>query len=785
VKKILVVDDELGVSRVIRNRLLSTGKYAVDCALNGYEASSRMLESRYDCIFLDIMLPGIDGIEICRNLRRHPETSSIPIIITTGLADEATVKEAIKAGASDYIIKPFNNRIILEKANKWIKSSSDNVQKISHKNTTSLSGNDRNRWITATVKTASKDPVLGKLKIKRQSEKAYDGESLLEKYGRDLTREAREGKLGPFIGRRKEILQIIQTLARLSKNNPVLVGEAGVGKTAIVEALAVQITQDKDPHVVNGERIIELNMGTLVGGTKYRGEFEERLEKIIKEAKSHPEMIIFIDELHTVVGAGVAGGNLDAANIMKPALARGDIRCIGATTIKEYQRFIEKDSALERRFEKIIINEPSRDDTIEMLKGLKSKIEEHHGVRIRNQALEVAVDLSIKFDSDHRLPDKAIDLVDKAGARAQIPKLKMTDDVDTTKMIPDNDEGGTDTYGEITELSITKVLSEKIDVPLEIITGYLDGVQKSHLLELEEAIKMSLIGQDGVVSQVCGRLLMAHADLNKRQGPLAVFLFIGPGGVGKTELAKLITEFLLGDKSDIIQIDMSEYTEEHSVAKLIGSPPGYIGHDEEGQLTSKLKTKRYSVVLLDEIEKAHPKVFDFFLQLFDDGRLTDSKGHTVDAKNAIFIMTSNILTDKRIGFTPQETEQTNTAVVDKLNKHFRPEFINRLDEVVVFRSLDEKDLRKILRPMIDEIVENLKRRYRVALEVEKEAEEFLAREGYDPQKGVRKLHRVVEHYLQTPLSRLLLNGSIRGHTCWKVGRGIQGLSIVPYKKLNR
>lgn len=781
-KKILVVDDELGVSRVIRNRLLSTGEYAVDCVLNGYEAASRMLESRYDCIFLDIMLPGIDGIEICRNLRRHPETSSIPVIITTGLADEATVKEAIKAGASDYIIKPFNNRMILEKANKWIKSSGGNVQKISPKNTTSLSGSDRNRWITATEKPVSKDPLLGKLKIKRQSEKVYNGESLLEKYGRDLTREAREGKLGPFIGRRKEILQMIQTLARLSKNNPVLVGEAGVGKTAIVEALAVQITQGKDPHVVNGERIIELNMGTLVGGTKYRGEFEERLEKIIKEAQSHPEVIIFIDELHTVVGAGVAGGSLDAANIMKPALAHGDIRCIGATTIKEYQRFIEKDPALERRFEKIIINEPSRDDTIEILKGLKSKMEEHHGVRIRNQALEVAVDLSIKFDPDHRLPDKAIDLVDKAGARTQIPELRMTGDVDTTKMIPDDDERGTDTYGKITELAITKVLSEKIDVPFEVITGYLEGVQKSHLLELEKAIKKSLIGQDGAVSQVCERLLMAHANLNKRQGPLAVFLFVGPGGVGKTELAKLIAEFLLGDKSDIIRIDMSEYTEEHSVAKLIGSPPGYVGHDEEGQLTGKLRTKRYSVVLLDEIEKAHPKVFDLFLQLFDDGRLTDSKGRTIDAKNAIFIMTSNISTDKRIGFTTQETEQTNTVVVDKLDKHFRPEFINRLDEVVVFRPLDEKDVRKILRPMIDEIAKKLKRRYRITLEVEKEVEEFLARTGYDPQKGVRELRRVVERYLQTPLSRLLLNGSIRGHTRWRVGRGIQGVTIVPYKK---
>jgi len=770
-KKILVVDDEPVVSRLIKNRLLSTKEYEVDCALTGYEATGKVLENRYDCIFLDIMLPDINGIEVCRNFRGNPETSSIPVIITTGLADEATVKKAIEAGASDYVVKPFNNRIILEKANKWIKNTNNNIQTASRKNTAG--------------KQFEKDSVSRRLKIKKQPESIYEGESLLEKYGRDLTGEAREGKLGPFIGRRRELLQVIQTLARLSKNNPVLVGEAGVGKTATVHALAMQIIEGKDTHVIDGQKIIELNMGALVGGTKYRGEFEERLEKIIKEVRSRPEVIIFIDELHTVVGAGLAGGSLDAANIMKPALARGDIRCIGATTAKEYQRFIEKDSALERRFEKIIINEPSRDEAIEILKGLKSKMEKHHKARINDRALEAAVDLSIKFDSDHRLPDKAIDLVDKAGAQTRIPELGAMDNVDKKRMTPDDNNKCIDTCLEVTELAIAKVLSEKVEVPLEVIAGYLEDVRKSRLSELEETIKKGLVGQDEAVSQVCERLLMAHANISKRKKPLAVFLFVGPSGVGKTELAKLIAESLIKDESGLIRIDMSEYSEEHSIAKLVGSPPGYVGYDEEGQLTGKLKTKRYSVILLDEVDKAHPKVFDLLLQLFDDGRLTDSKGWTVDARNAIFIMTCNISPDKKIGFTSRGNGLNKTAVVNELVKHFRLEFINRLDEVVVFRPLDKKSVRKILRRMIDEISEDLKRQYKITLEIEKEAEKFLAEKGYDPQNGVRELHRIVERYLQIPLSRLFINGSIRENTHWRVCHGIRGITIVPYKKRNR
>jgi ATP-dependent Clp protease ATP-binding subunit ClpC len=535
-------------------------------------------------------------------------------------------------------------------------------------------------------------------RVHHAGEVAEEGTLFLDRYGRDLTREARDGKLGPFIGRRNELLQMIQTLARRSKNNPVLVGEAGVGKTAIVEALAIRVAEGKDPEVLAGKRIVELNIGALVGGTKYRGEFEERLTRIIEEVRTHPEVILFIDELHTVVGAGRAEGSIDAANLMKPALARGDLRCIGATTIAEYRRYIEADAALERRFEKVIVNEPTPEETLEILKGLRPKWEEHHHVRITDRALEAAVSLSIRFDGDHHLPDKAIDLVDKAGARARIPILSMSPDM--------RGAGEAASAQEVTELIIAQVLSEKIGVPLEVITGYLEGMSQSRLTHLESFLKKRLIGQDQAVERVCQRLLMAHAGLGQRRGPLGVFLFLGRRGVGKTELARSVAAFLFGSESEMIRMDMSEYMEEHSVAKLIGSPPGYIGHEEEGQLTGKLRTRPYSVVLLDEVEKAHPRIFDLFLQVFDEGRLTDSKGRTADAKNAIFILTSNIAAarqDKQVGFGPREAEESQSATLDEVRRRFRAEFLNRIDEQIVFRSLDEEDVRKILRPMLQEI----------------------------------------------------------------------------------
>jgi ATP-dependent Clp protease ATP-binding subunit ClpC len=603
---------------------------------------------------------------------------------------------------------------------------------------------------------------------------AQEDTHYLDRYGRDLTQAAREGKLGPFIGRRQELLQIIQTLARRSKNNPILVGEAGVGKTAVVEALAVRTAEGKDAQVLGGKRIIELNIGALVGGTKFRGEFEERLTHLLDEVRNHPEVILFIDEIHNVVGAGRAEGSMDAANLMKPALARGDLCCIGATTISEYRQYIEADAALERRFEKIIINEPTPEQAVEILKGLRGKWEQHHQVHITNQALQTAVDLSIQFDSDHQLPDKAIDLVDKAAARTRVPLLSMG---------PGGLQGGEGrAFGDVTETSIAQVLSEKIGVPLEVIAGHLEGAKKSRLLELEAFLKTRIIGQDDAVQRVSQRLLMAQTGLAGKRGPLAVFLFLGPSGVGKTELARSLAMFLFGSESNMIRLDMSEYIEEHSLSKMIGSPPGYIGHAEEGQLTGQLRTKPYSVVLLDEIEKAHPRIFDLFLQVFEDARLTDSKGRTADARNAIFIMTSNISGSINAGMGFKPALRAGTDAMREVAKHFRPEFINRIDDKIVFRALEMDDIKKILKPILEDIRNNLQEKYRATLQVTKEAEEFLAKTGYSPIYGARELRRTVEQFVQVPLSQLILNGEIMKHESWQVIRQDENLSIIPWIK---
>ncbi|MCX6082005.1 MAG: ATP-dependent Clp protease ATP-binding subunit [Chloroflexi bacterium] len=609
------------------------------------------------------------------------------------------------------------------------------------------------------------EPV--KPKDPRNRKKVSDTPTL-ERFGRDLTQEARAEKLGPFIGRRKELLQIIQTLARSAKNNPVIVGEAGVGKTAVVEALAVRVAQGKDPDVLGGKRIIQLDMGALIGGTQYRGEFEERLAKILAETRAHPEVILFIDEIHNLIGAGKIGdGSMDAANLMKPALARGELCCIGATTVDEYRRYIESDPALERRFEKIVVAEPSPEEALEILKGLRPKWEEHHRTKITDSALQAAVELSIRFDSEHQLPDKAIDLVDKAAARTRVPLLSMKGGLGAGKA---KKAASPSLFAEVTEVAIAEVLSEKVGLPIEIISGHMESQQQSRLLELEAFLKSRLIGQDNAVEIVSQRLMMAHAGLNRRRGPLAVLLFLGPSGVGKTELARLLTEFLFGNQANMIRLDMSEYMEEHSSSKLIGSPPGYIGYDEEGQLTGKLRTRPYSVVLLDEIEKPHPRVFDLFLQLFDEGRLTDAKGRTADGRNAIFIMTSNLASgkDQGMGFGIQNSQADQVAGLGELKSRFRPEFLNRIDEQIVFRSLDEEDVSRILTPMLAEIEKNLLEQHKTTLTFTPEAVNFLVREGYNPQYGARELKRTLERHVQVPLSRLILSGELADHSNWQV-----------------
>ncbi len=567
--------------------------------------------------------------------------------------------------------------------------------------------------------------------------------SYLKKFGRDLTQLAQDGSLGPFIGRRQELLQVIQTLARKTKNNPVLVGEAGVGKTAIVEALAMRLVGNKGPDFLKGSRIIELSMGVLVAGTSYRGEFEERLTKIIQEATAQKEVIIFIDEIHTLIGTGKISGGMDAAQILKPALAKGELRCIGATTISEYRRYIESDPALERRFEKVIVEEPSRDECIEMLKGIQSKFENHHGCLIDEDAIISAVDLSIRFDSDHRLPDKAIDLLDRAGAREQAPRLTMV--------------GRPEGAGKVSVESIAEMLSTKVQIPVSMISGHLSGNFKKLLQGLGTKLKQRVIGQDDAIDIVSKRLIMSYSGTSVRKGPLAVFLFLGPSGVGKTELAKSLANELFGSDNAMIRLDMSEYREEHSTSKLIGSPPGYVGYDDEGQLTSKLRTKPYSILLLDEVEKAHPRVFDLFLQLFDEGRITDAKGRTVDAKNCIIILTSNIKPSqfKRVGFgsqdeTPQEDD------IPELKRIFRPELLNRLDEQILFRALEKQAIQQILTQLLDVICQRLKDHHNITLEIDKNVQMLLTDNGYNPEFGARELRRTVERLLETKIADKLL-----------------------------
>jgi ATP-dependent Clp protease ATP-binding subunit ClpC len=472
---------------------------------------------------------------------------------------------------------------------------------------------------------------------------AVDRESktpTLDAYSRDLTRLARRGELGPVIGRRDELLQMLQTLARRSKNNPVLVGEAGVGKTAVVEALAIRAAAGKDPEVLGGKRIVELNLGALLGGTEYRGEFEKRLNRILEEARADRSLILFIDEIHTVVGAGRAGaGGTDAANLLKPALARGELVVIGATTLDEYRRHIEKDPALERRFERIEVGEPSAEETLEILRGLRAKWESHHGVAIEDAALAAAVKLSVRFDPEHRLPDKAVDLVDKAAARARIPKLSMMPPASSGASAgPPADRGAERVVARL----VAEVLAEKRGLGLDLVTAELGERSGARLLAIEAFLKSRLVGQDAAIERVAGRLRLAQAGLAERRGPLAVFLLLGPTGVGKTELARLLAEGLFGGPDEMVRFDMSEYMEEHAVAKLLGSPPGYVGHEEEGLLIRGLRRRPHAVVLLDEVEKAHPRVFDVFLQVFDEGRVAGADGRVADARNAIFVMTSNL-----------------------------------------------------------------------------------------------------------------------------------------------
>lgn len=619
-------------------------------------------------------------------------------------------------------------------------------------------------------KTIVKDVPKEKMEDKRRTSRLLKTKTpLLDKLGRDITQLAREDKIEPTIGRAAEIKKIAQILMQKKKNNPILIGEAGVGKTAVVEGFALKVAASDAHPQIKDFRIVELNMGTLVAGTKYRGEFEERLETILQEASSDPNIVLFIDEIHTVVGAGASGGAMDAGNILKPALARGSIKCIGATTTSEYRKYIEKDPALERRFQVIWIDEPTRDEAVEILKGLRPKFEEHHNVKIPDSAIEKAVELSMRYLTDFRLPDKAIDIIDQACSRTMLKTFSLG----STLRSPETRE-------EIHIEDIARVVSERCRIPVESLTTE----DKDRLLKIDDYLKQRVIGQNHAIREIGKTVRSAKAGLKDPNKPL-VFLLVGSTGTGKTELAKALAEFLFYDENRLITFDMSEYQEKHSVAKLIGSPPGYVGYEEEGQLTGKMRTNPYSVVLFDEIEKAHPDVFDIFLQIFDEGRLTDAHGRRVDFSESVVILTSNLgssLSRNRerkpigvdIGEVYSDEKQTIARLEEdskkwkeyeaQINKAissaFRPEFLNRIQKRITFYPLDSDSVKQIISNKI--LVALNKRLITKGIQVvlSNNSLNFLMDKGYDEAFGAREMQRVFDQYVSEPLSQMILKGKV-------------------------
>ena len=630
-----------------------------------------------------------------------------------------------------------------------------------------------------------------------------DGTPVLNKYGRDLTRQAKNGELDPVIGRENEIQRIIQILSRRTKNNPVLIGDPGVGKSAIIEGLAQRIASGNIPELLKNKRVVTLDLGGMLAGTKYRGEFEERIKAAIDELIENKNTILFIDELHTIVGAGASEGSIDASNIMKPALARGEMQVIGATTLDEYRRYIEKDAALERRFQPVKVGEPTKEEAVEILFGLRDRYEAHHKATITDEAIRAAVELSDRYISDRFLPDKAIDLMDEAASRvrlaafvapvgmkeldgklAELLKEKeeavnnqnferaaairdeeraIRDEMTSRKASWEREREGRKCV--VTENSIAEVVNAWTGIPVNRLTE--DESEK--LLHLEDELHKRVIGQDEAVEAVARAIRRARAGLKDPKRPIGSYLFLGPTGVGKTELSKALAEVMFSNEDAMIRLDMSEYMESHSVSKLVGSPPGYVGFDEGGQLTERVRRKPYCVILLDEIEKAHPDVFNILLQVLEDGRLTDSKGRTVDFRNTIIIMTSNIgaaaaAGRNTVGFGSESKaltyERMREAMMGELKKTFSPEFLNRIDEIIVFHPLEQEQAAKIVRLMLKGVADRLRERG-IDLTFSEGAVEQLSRDGFDPVYGARPLRRAIQHQVEDSLSEELLSGKIR------------------------
>ncbi|WP_085993710.1 ATP-dependent protease ATP-binding subunit ClpC [Oceanobacillus senegalensis] len=642
----------------------------------------------------------------------------------------------------------------------------------------------------------------------------------LDSLARDLTQSARDGKIDPVIGRSKEIERVIQVLSRRTKNNPVLIGEPGVGKTAVAEGLAQQIVDNEIPETLRDKRVMTLDMGTVVAGTKYRGEFEDRLKKVMEEIRQAGNIILFIDELHTLIGAGGAEGAIDASNILKPSLSRGELQCIGATTLDEYRKYIEKDAALERRFQPIQVDQPTVEETVKILEGLRDRYEAHHRVTITDEAVEAAATLSDRYITDRFLPDKAIDLIDEAGSKVRLrsytvpPNLKeleqkleevrkekdaavqsqefekaaslrdseqrYREELEKTKNEWKEKQGQMDS--EVTMEDIASVVSNWTGVPVSKLTKD----ESDRLLNMETILHNRVIGQEEAVNAISKAIRRARAGLKDPKRPIGSFIFLGPTGVGKTELARALAEVMFADENAMIRVDMSEYMERHATSRLVGSPPGYVGHEEGGQLTEKVRRKPYSVVLLDEIEKAHPEVFNILLQVLEDGRLTDSKGRLVDFRNTIIIMTSNVgaselKRNKYVGFTMDDAEQDHkdmkSKVMGALKKAFRPEFLNRIDETIVFHSLERKHMKDIVTLMVEELQKRLQEQ-EIDFTLTEKAIEKIANEGFDPEYGARPLRRSIQKNIEDLLSEELLKGTVNQGEKVKIGLNNKGDFII-------
>lgn len=633
----------------------------------------------------------------------------------------------------------------------------------------------------------------------------------LDHYGRDLTELSRRGKLDPIIGREDEIERVSQILSRRKKNNPVLIGEPGVGKTAIVEGLAQRIVEGKVPQTLENRRVVTLDMASLVAGTKYRGQFEERLKAVMTEIINSKDVIIFIDELHTIVGAGGAEGSLDASNIFKPALSRGELQCIGATTLNEYRKYIEKDGALDRRFQTVMVEQPSSENTIQILKGLRPRYEEHHRLTISDEAIDAAVSLSNRYISGKFQPDKAIDVVDEAGSRAHLSSYAKPEEFneienEITRLQEEKEKAVKNQAFEtaaqlrdelkfkkekleemkkeweeqrekqkivLTADDIAQIVSKMTGIPL----FRLEEAESKRLLRMDEELKKRIVGQDDAINTVTRAIRRARAGLGDPRRPIGSFIFLGPTGVGKTELARVLAEFLFEDAESLVRIDMSEYMEKFAVSRLIGAPPGYVGYEEGGQLTEKVRRRPYSVVLLDEIEKAHPDVFNILLQLMDDGSLTDSFGRKVDFRNTVIIMTSNIGTrkikdGKTVGFGSDEIdgsyETMKRKVTEELRKLFNPELLNRIDETVIFRALDIEHIKEIVDILVADVAKRLAEKG-ISFTLTSPARDFLAKRGYEPMLGARPLKRAIQKFLEDPLAEELLRGQYAGDCNINIG----------------